>query len=116
MELGESGVRVNSICPGGVATPFLAKSMGLEGEEAKKFMEQTEKTLAMVQPMKRACIPEDVAQAALWLASDESGFVNGHSLVVDGGVSCGRLWSFARRQREYLISAMKTGSFGQQNK
>ena len=116
MELGESNVRVNCICPGGVATPFLATSMGLKGEEAKKFMEQTEKTLAMVQPMKRACVPEDVAQAALWLASDESGFVNGHSLVVDGGVSCGRLWSFAQRQREYLISAMKTGSFGTETK
>lgn len=114
MELGESNVRVNCICPGGVATPFLARSMGLEGEAAKEFMEQTKKTLAKVQPMQRACVPEDVAQAALWLASDESGFVNGHSLVVDGGVSCGRLWSFAQKQREYLISAMKSGSFGKQ--
>jgi NAD(P)-dependent dehydrogenase (short-subunit alcohol dehydrogenase family) len=112
MELGESNVRVNCICPGGVATPFLANSMGLKGEEAKNFIEQTEKTLAMVQPMKRACTAEDVAQAILWLAGDESGFVNGHSLVVDGGVSCGRLWGFAQRQREYLQSAMKSGSFG----
>jgi len=111
VELGEHGVRVNCICPGGVATPFLARSMGLVGEEAERFTEQTKEYLAMVQPLNKACLPDDVAQAALWLASDESGFVNGHALVVDGGVSCGRLWSFAQQNKEYLISSLQSGSF-----
>jgi NAD(P)-dependent dehydrogenase (short-subunit alcohol dehydrogenase family) len=58
-------------------------------------------TLINLQPIKRAGLPEDIAQAALWLASDDSSFVNGHALVVDGGISGGRLWAdslFSGRQ------------------
>lgn len=96
MELGESGIRVNCICPGGVATPFLAKALGLSGEDADRFTEQSKQYLATGQPLKRACLPEDVALAALWLASDAASFVNGHSLIVDGGASCGRMWPEAK--------------------
>jgi NAD(P)-dependent dehydrogenase (short-subunit alcohol dehydrogenase family) len=46
------------------------------------------------QPIKRAGLPEDVAKAVLWLASDEASFVTGHPLVVDGGVSLGFSASF----------------------
>ena len=52
--------------------------------------------LETLQPIKRPGLPEDIAHAALWLASDESSFVNGHALVVDGGWSAGgfgRRWS-----------------------
>jgi len=89
MDLGEQGVRVNCICPGGIATPLIANAMG-GGEEglttAKQFM-------GALQPIQRAGLPEDIAQAALFLAGDEAGFVNGHALVVDGGMDGGRLWS-----------------------
>ena len=89
MELGESGVRVNCICPGGIATPLLTRAFG-ELPGAQDFLKTT---LAAAQPIRRAGLPEDIAEAALFLASDASSFVNGHALVVDGGLSGGRLWS-----------------------
>jgi len=49
--------------------------------------------LAGAQPIKRAGLPEDIAGAALFLASQASSFVNGHALVVDGGLIGGRAWS-----------------------
>jgi hypothetical protein len=44
-------------------------------------------------PMKRSGTPEDVAEVALWLASEESGYVTGQSIVVDGGMTSGLMWS-----------------------
>lgn len=99
MELGESGVRVNCICPGGIATPLLRRALeqapGIAGTEdaAERAGALLETWLATLQPIRRAGLPEDVAAAALFLASDASSFVNGHALVVDGGLSGGRLWS-----------------------
>jgi NAD(P)-dependent dehydrogenase (short-subunit alcohol dehydrogenase family) len=49
--------------------------------------------LAKMQPIPRAGLPDDIAHAALFLASDESNFINGHDLVVDGGMIGGRPWS-----------------------
>jgi len=89
LELGESGVRVNCICPGGIATPLLAKGLG-GGEEA---VEMVRTALAGFQSIRRGGVPDDIANAALWLASDESSFVNGHALVVDGGLTAGTMWS-----------------------
>lgn len=89
LELGESGVRVNCICPGGIATPLLAKGLGGSDDA----VDLVRGALANLQAIKRSGIPEDIANAALWLASDESSFVNGHALVVDGGLTAGTMWS-----------------------
>jgi NAD(P)-dependent dehydrogenase (short-subunit alcohol dehydrogenase family) len=89
MELGESGIRVNCICPGGVATPLLAQAFR-EAPDPDALMRTF---LAAAQPIARAGVPDDIAEAALWLASDASGFVTGHALVVDGGLTGGRRWS-----------------------
>ena len=94
MELGEKGVRVNCICPGGIATPLLAQAFtAATGGDEAAALELVKQTIAMFQPLKRAGLPEDIAEAALWLAGAESSFVNGHSLVVDGGLTGGVLWS-----------------------
>lgn len=93
MELGESGVRVNSISPGGIATGIFAKALGLPTEKAEQTAEIVKQAMAKSQPIQRPGVPDDIARAALWLASDESSFVNGHDLVVDGGLIGGRLWS-----------------------
>jgi len=92
MELGERGVRVNCICPGGIATPIFGKSFGLSPDQAETTIPLMKGVLEMLQPIRRPGLPEDIAHAALWLASDESSFVNGHALVVDGGLTGGRLW------------------------
>jgi NAD(P)-dependent dehydrogenase (short-subunit alcohol dehydrogenase family) len=93
MELGESGIRVNSISPGVIATGIFGKALGLSIEAAEKTPEMMREICKTVQPIPRAGLPEDIAYAAVFLASDESSFVNGHDLVVDGGITGGRNWT-----------------------
>ena len=106
MELGESGVRVNCICPGGIATPIFGKSLGLSPERAEEIIPIMKGVLENMQPIKRPGLPEDIARAALWLASNESSFVNGHALVVDGGVIGGRPWSESQLRRDTLMKTL----------
>ena len=89
-ELGEQGIRVNCICPGGIATPIFGKVLGLSAEDADKTVDAMAQVMGAQQPIKRAGMPRDIANAALWLASEDSSFVTGHALVVDGGVTLGR--------------------------
>src|SRR6266576_1691350 len=109
MELGERGVRVNCICPGGIATPIFGKSFGLSPDQAETTIPLMKGVLEMLQPIRRPGLPEDIAHAALWLASDESSFVNGHALVVDGGLTGGRLWSETEQRRVMLKSVFDRG-------
>jgi NAD(P)-dependent dehydrogenase (short-subunit alcohol dehydrogenase family) len=109
MELGESGVRVNCICPGGIATPIFGGALGVAGPEADRIAELMRTLLVARQPIQRAGLPEDIARAALWLASDDSSFVNGHALIVDGGLTGGRMWSVVQEQRQQLRQALGLG-------
>src|SRR6185312_14077223 len=76
IEYADRGIRCNCICPGGTLTPLLYERAGID---------PTREMLTRVQPIPRAGLPEDIANAALWLASDESSFVTGQAIVVDGG-------------------------------
>ena len=93
MQLGEQNVRVNCISPGGIATGIFGKAFGLPSEAAEKSAEAVKAGLAKLQPIPRAGITDDIANAAVFLASDQSSFINGHNLVVDGGLVGGRMWS-----------------------
>jgi len=106
MELGEAGVRVNCICPGGIATPIFGKAFGLSAEHADATVPLMRGVLEGMQPLPRAGTPDDIAEAALWLASDAASFVNGHALVVDGGLTGGRHWSEVQARRDQLAQAM----------
>ena len=77
---------MNSICPGGIATPIFGKGLGMPQDRAERLAVLAKIFLNEIQPIKRAGLPEDIAKAALWLASDDSNFVSGHALVVDGGL------------------------------
>jgi NAD(P)-dependent dehydrogenase (short-subunit alcohol dehydrogenase family) len=94
IELGEKGVRVNSISPGPTRTPIFAKAAGASPEDAERDIENVEAAFAAllptVQAMPGMVHAEDIAAAAVFLASDEARFVNGHDLVVDGGITAGR--------------------------
>jgi len=103
-ELGESGVRVNSICPGAVATPLVSEF--LTGNYTTPTAVRD--AMAQHQPLPRAGVPDDIARAALWLASDDASFVNGHNLVVDGGLSCGVRWSDAPGEWMRTHTPMRT--------
>jgi len=106
MELGESGIRVNCICPGGIATPIFGEAVGVSGAAADAVAEKMKTLLAARQPIRRAGLPDDIARAALWLASDDAGFVTGHALTVDGGLTGGRLWSVVQEGRQQLRAAL----------
>jgi NAD(P)-dependent dehydrogenase (short-subunit alcohol dehydrogenase family) len=80
-QLSGSNIRVNAICPGLIETGMtkglydMARAAGKEDQ------------IGHLNPMKRGGVPDEIARAALFLASDESSYVNGHALVVDGGLS-----------------------------
>src|ERR1700754_4562290 len=93
MELGESGVRVNSISPGAIATGIFGKALGLSTEAAEKTDAVMREFYKTAQPIQRSGLPDDIAHAAVFLASDESTFINGHDLVVAGAITCGRNWT-----------------------
>jgi len=75
------GIRCNAICPGTVETPSLDQRL----HEASDDYEATKAQFIDRQPMKRFGKPEEIAALALYLASDESGFVTGQTHIIDGG-------------------------------
>jgi NAD(P)-dependent dehydrogenase (short-subunit alcohol dehydrogenase family) len=106
MELAYHKIRVNSICPGSIVSSIFGAARGLSSEESVKTYENLKKLFAKGQPIRRAGLPEDIAKAALWLASDDSSFVTGHALVVDGGVSAGQMWTQQMRWIDMIESTL----------
>jgi NAD(P)-dependent dehydrogenase (short-subunit alcohol dehydrogenase family) len=88
-QLGPNGIRVNSISPGAIATPIFwggsAKAQTLSAEDNARKLAKLQGNLARATPLPRSGIADDIAYAAVFLASDEGSFVNAHDLVVDGG-------------------------------
>jgi len=80
VELAPYGIRVNCICPGAVETPMLEREIRLS-----KDPEESRNEFIRAHPIGRLGRPEEIAQAALFLASDDSSFTTGSVLVVDGG-------------------------------
>ena len=88
-QLGPHNIRVNAICPGLIATAIFGTSLGLGRQAADTTVDAIAKSAGSAQPIPRGGLPADIAEAALYLASDGSGFVTGHALVVDGGITVG---------------------------
>ncbi|XP_052162906.1 momilactone A synthase-like [Oryza glaberrima] len=91
-ELARHGVRANAVSPCGVATP-LSMVQVLEAYPGMSFEELKNAMAASMEQMEAGPLidPEDVARAAVFLASDEAKYINGHNLVVDGGFTVGKL-------------------------
>jgi NAD(P)-dependent dehydrogenase (short-subunit alcohol dehydrogenase family) len=85
-EVGPYGVRVNCIAPYSVATPMVAQAYLSDHTD----VEGTLKMLTDESPLRgRPGLADDVANAVLWLASDESGYTSGHTLTIDAGITTG---------------------------
>jgi 2-hydroxycyclohexanecarboxyl-CoA dehydrogenase len=82
-EEAEHGVRANAICPGGTLTPFTV-GRGAERGEKPEDMAKEQRSDSL---LRRWARPEEIAFPALWLASDESSYMTGATIMVDGGLS-----------------------------
>jgi NAD(P)-dependent dehydrogenase (short-subunit alcohol dehydrogenase family) len=81
-EVGRHGIRVNAIAPGTIDTPMLRRDLsGMNREEADAFLARVEQANALG----RVGRPEEIAQVAVFLASDASSYVTGETIVADGG-------------------------------
>jgi NAD(P)-dependent dehydrogenase (short-subunit alcohol dehydrogenase family) len=77
LEYAQEGIRVNAVCPGIIDTPMI--------DRVTKKDKETEKQFVKMEPLGRFGSPEEIANAVIWMCSDEASFVTGHSMVVDGG-------------------------------
>jgi len=80
--LGKDRIRVNCICPGGINTSIFTRAQ-------PSLAPLVEERLAQAQPIPRAGHPEDIAKMALFLASDDSEWLSGQAMVVDGAATAG---------------------------
>ena len=78
VDYGAEGIRINAICPGAIDTPMLRAAMDRRGR-------QPEEVANRLSLLGRFGQPDEIAQACLWLCSEESSFTTGHALAVDGG-------------------------------
>jgi NAD(P)-dependent dehydrogenase (short-subunit alcohol dehydrogenase family) len=89
VELGPWSIRVNAISPGAIATPIFwggsTRAQSLSDSENAQKMAKLQSNLASATPTPRSGLADDIAYAALFLASDEGSYINCHDLVVDGG-------------------------------
>ncbi len=87
LELAETGVRVNCICPASIDTPMLQASFDRQPDPAAARVSNVKR-----HPLGRLGTPDDVANLALFLASDEALFITGGTYVIDGGALLARRW------------------------
>ncbi|MBI3414641.1 MAG: glucose 1-dehydrogenase [Verrucomicrobia bacterium] len=85
LDHAKEGIRANCICPGRVETPFVAARLKEYPDPQKAYDE-----MASTQALGRMARPEEIAAAALYLASDESAFITGTAFLIDGGWTAGK--------------------------
>jgi NAD(P)-dependent dehydrogenase (short-subunit alcohol dehydrogenase family) len=92
-EVGAYGIRANCICPGSIETSIVARALGVYGDEerTKQVNEAVADVLSPATSLGRVGFPADIAAAAAWLASDDSSYVTGQAIVVDGGLTIGKV-------------------------
>jgi len=88
-QLSRQKIRVNAICPGLIATSIFGASIGMTRDVADQMAAMVAQNGQVAQPVKKPGLPDDIAQAALYLASDAAQFVTGTHIVVDGGITVG---------------------------
>jgi NAD(P)-dependent dehydrogenase (short-subunit alcohol dehydrogenase family) len=88
-DLAQYGIRVNAVQPGFINTNIFTASLEMPGELVDQAKAMILQMSSNAQPVARAGMPEDIANAVAFLASDAAGFMTGASLIVDGGITVG---------------------------
>ena len=109
LELARQSVRINSISPGAIVTEIFGVGIKLQGKDLEISDEHLKQTDAFndFQPIPRAGLPEDIANLALFLASDESSFITGQDFLVDGGLTAGRPLDLASKSFKKINDALR---------
>jgi NAD(P)-dependent dehydrogenase (short-subunit alcohol dehydrogenase family) len=107
LELSPQGIRVNCLTPGPVSTDTFATKLGLSEEKARQIEQLILDGLLEMQALKRPIRPSDIAQGALYLASDRSSCVTGHNLVISAGNGLGDPVNHAEELSATIAAAMK---------
>ena len=110
LELAKYNVRVNSISPGAIITEIFGVGQKLSSEQLSLSDEHLKSSDAFIdfQPIPRAGLPEDIANLAIYLASDESTFVTGQDFIIDGGLLAGRPLDLASQSFKKINSSLKS--------
>jgi NAD(P)-dependent dehydrogenase (short-subunit alcohol dehydrogenase family) len=110
IDFAEYGIRVNCLAPGHIRTPLTSFSMpGMSNEMAERVKKAISPAMDSNQPLKRHGKPEDVAHAALYLASDRAAQVTGIVLPVDGGITAGDPVNHLAEIQKARAEAMASG-------
>jgi len=88
LEVADAGIRVNALCPASVDTPMLEEAFERQGDAVAARARNVKR-----HPLGRLATPDDVANLALFLASDEAAFITGGTYVIDGGALLARRWA-----------------------
>ena len=94
-DFGPMGIRINAICPGHIVTERLRAGWN-DNPSGERFFEDQ-------YPLRKLGKPEDIANAVVFLSSDEAAFITGHTLVVDGGLTIQLQEDFGVRQANYML-------------
>jgi meso-butanediol dehydrogenase/(S,S)-butanediol dehydrogenase/diacetyl reductase len=108
MELAKDNIRVNAISPGVIQTPIFGRVMGFEEERTRRTLDEVGSWLGSFAPLQRAGTPVEIGKAAVFLASDDSSYITGENLVVDGGMTVGLSWDDVGHRINKLAAVGKT--------
>jgi NAD(P)-dependent dehydrogenase (short-subunit alcohol dehydrogenase family) len=107
LELSPQGIRVNCITPGPVTTDTFGTKLGISEEKARQIEKLISEGLLAMQALKQPIRPSDIAQGALYLASERSSRVTGHNLVISAGNGLGDPVNHAQELGAAIAAAMK---------
>ncbi len=115
LDLSADGIRVNTVSPGAIMTPIFQEHLGLSALSREDALPIISEALAAVSPSGRGGAPEDIAAAVAFLAADESAYINGQDLVVDGGLTAGNT-PVGRAAEHAVIGNIVVSAMAQQAK
>jgi len=107
MELAKDNIRVNAISPGTIQTPIFGRVLGFGEERTQNTLDEVGSWLGSFAHQGRPGTPRDIADAAVFLASNESSYITGQNIIVDGGMTVGLTWEEVGKRLGKLLEIGK---------